>query len=249
MRRVTSPSWRACSCSKAQARPRRTRHGVHRPRRTGELVDNGQHVLLWLLRRNLRLPRAIGAIDNDAHAAGLSITTIDQDGVVSPPAVSVAPPPLHLAAGVFGWSALRTPRQALRAEDGVAASHGAEDARDALRQARPPARNDETASANASRESFMHVRSLAFDGVVRPGGRSSSGSSGADNHRFAGVALGSTGAGRAQSVASRGRRRVVRASARRNVRRRPRRRIHRPAHQAIAPDVCRAGTTFHRKPR
>jgi squalene-associated FAD-dependent desaturase len=75
-------------------------------RQTGELVDNGQHVLLGCYRETLAFLDRIGAADRVRHQADLAVTTIDREGhrtrLVCPP----LPPPLHLVAGMFRWRAL-----------------------------------------------------------------------------------------------------------------------------------------------
>ncbi|MEQ1910079.1 MAG: FAD-dependent oxidoreductase, partial [Vicinamibacterales bacterium] len=75
-------------------------------RETGELVDNGQHVLLGCYRETLAFLRLIGAADNTRAQAELAVTSIDRDGRVSRLRCPSLPSPLHLVAGVFTWSAL-----------------------------------------------------------------------------------------------------------------------------------------------
>ena len=138
-------------------------------RETGELVDNGQHVLLGCYVETFSFLRAIGAIDHIRTQPELSVTTIDRDGVPSCLQCPSLPSPLHLAAGVFGWSALGLRDKLsvlkmaapLRAAQKMLAS--------ALREARPLAGHADAAGSMTSSESFMDVRSLAFDGVVQAG--------------------------------------------------------------------------------
>lgn len=75
-------------------------------RETGELVDNGQHVLLGCYRETFAFLRLIGAANNTVAQAELALTSIDRDGRVSRLRCPALPSPLHLVAGVFTWSAL-----------------------------------------------------------------------------------------------------------------------------------------------
>lgn len=75
-------------------------------RETGELVDNGQHVLLGCYRDTLSFLREIGAEDNIRVQPALAVTMIDRDGVKSRLDCSFLPPPLNFVAGVFDWDAL-----------------------------------------------------------------------------------------------------------------------------------------------
>ena len=73
---------------------------------TGELVDNGQHVLFGCYYDTFRFLRRIGAEDNVRVQSGLSIPFIDRRGrrllLQCPP----LPAPLHLLGGVLDWDAL-----------------------------------------------------------------------------------------------------------------------------------------------
>ena len=75
-------------------------------RETGELVDNGQHVLLGCYREALTFLEHIGARENVSFQSGLGVTMVDRDGVRSRLDLPSLPPPLHLIAGVFDWPAL-----------------------------------------------------------------------------------------------------------------------------------------------
>jgi squalene-associated FAD-dependent desaturase len=75
-------------------------------RDTGELVDNGQHVLLGCYTATLEFLADIGAMNNVAVQRQLSVTMIDRDGRQSRLVCPRLPSPLHLLAGVFGWEAL-----------------------------------------------------------------------------------------------------------------------------------------------
>jgi squalene-associated FAD-dependent desaturase len=76
-------------------------------RETGELVDNGQHVLLGCYTETLGFLRDIGAIDHVSVQPQLSVTMIDRHGRRSRLTCPTSlPAPLHLLAGVFEWDAL-----------------------------------------------------------------------------------------------------------------------------------------------
>lgn len=75
-------------------------------RETGELVDNGQHALMGCYRETFAFLRDIGAESHVHRQPELAVTTIERDGRVSRLRCPSLPSPLHLVAGVFGWSAL-----------------------------------------------------------------------------------------------------------------------------------------------
>ena len=75
-------------------------------RETGELVDNGQHVLLGCYTATFELLREIGAEQNVPLQRELSVTMIDRAGVKSRLECPSLPSPLHLVAGVLDWNAL-----------------------------------------------------------------------------------------------------------------------------------------------
>ena len=75
-------------------------------RETGELVDNGQHVLIGCYHETLALLRAVGASDHVRRQPGLGVSMVDADGRPSRLECPRLPPPLHLLAGVWRWSAL-----------------------------------------------------------------------------------------------------------------------------------------------
>jgi squalene-associated FAD-dependent desaturase len=76
-------------------------------RDTGELVDNGQHVLIGCYTETFAFLREIGASGNVRFEPRLSVTMIDRSGRKSRLECPALPPPLHLLAGVFEWDALR----------------------------------------------------------------------------------------------------------------------------------------------
>ena len=73
---------------------------------TGELVDNGQHVLFGCYHETFRFLRRIGAEGNVRVQSGLSIPFIDHRGRRSVLQCPPLPAPLHLLGGVLDWSAL-----------------------------------------------------------------------------------------------------------------------------------------------
>jgi zeta-carotene desaturase len=75
-------------------------------RETGELVDNGQHVLFGCYRETFRLLRRIGAEGNVWMQPSLEVPYLDESGGRSVLRCPALPSPLHLVAGIFGWNAL-----------------------------------------------------------------------------------------------------------------------------------------------
>ncbi|HEY7291318.1 MAG TPA: hydroxysqualene dehydroxylase HpnE [Vicinamibacterales bacterium] len=75
-------------------------------RETGELVDNGQHVLLGCYTATFEFLRTIGAEDRVRLQPQLAVTMIDRAGRQSRLTCPSLPSPLHLAAGVLDWDAL-----------------------------------------------------------------------------------------------------------------------------------------------
>jgi len=76
-------------------------------RETGELVDNGQHVLMGCYTDTLAFLADIDAMANVAVQPQLSITMIDREGRRSRLACPMLPSPLHLLGGIVEWDALR----------------------------------------------------------------------------------------------------------------------------------------------
>jgi squalene-associated FAD-dependent desaturase len=102
---------------------------------TGDLVDNGQHVLLGCYRETLAFLGAIGATDGVRFQPLLRLTMIDRTGRRSRLACPALPAPLHLVAAVVEWDALdwrdrlsithmATPLKLARSQRRVAASPG-----------------------------------------------------------------------------------------------------------------------------
>ena len=75
-------------------------------RETGELVDNGQHVLLGCYTDTFEFLRDVGAGDNVRLQPQLAVTMIDRAGRRTRFAGQALPPPFHLLAGILDWDAL-----------------------------------------------------------------------------------------------------------------------------------------------
>src|SRR4051794_29846618 len=75
-------------------------------RETGELVDNGQHILLGCYTDTFAFLGDIGALDNVRVQPQLAVTMIDRAGRRSRLSCPSLPSPFHLFAGVLEWEAL-----------------------------------------------------------------------------------------------------------------------------------------------
>jgi hydroxysqualene dehydroxylase len=75
-------------------------------RDTGELVDNGQHILLGCYTDTFAFLGEIGALDNVRVQPQLAVTMIDGSGRRTRLSCPALPPPLHMVAGVMEWEAL-----------------------------------------------------------------------------------------------------------------------------------------------
>ena len=75
-------------------------------RETGELVDNGQHVLLGCYHETFAFLREIGAMENVRVEPQLAVTMIDRMGQRSRLSCPSLPAPFHLIAGILDWDAL-----------------------------------------------------------------------------------------------------------------------------------------------
>jgi hydroxysqualene dehydroxylase len=75
-------------------------------RETGELVDNGQHVLLGCYTDTFEFLRDIRAADRVRLEPQLAVTMIDRRGRRSRLSCPSLPPPFHLLAGIMDWDAL-----------------------------------------------------------------------------------------------------------------------------------------------
>ena len=75
-------------------------------RETGELVDNGQHILMGCYTGTISFLRDIGAASNVRLEPQLAITMIDRAGRKTRLSCPSLPAPLHLVGGVLEWEAL-----------------------------------------------------------------------------------------------------------------------------------------------
>jgi squalene-associated FAD-dependent desaturase len=75
-------------------------------RETGELVDNGQHVLFGCYRETLAFLDRVGASGNVRRQRSLSVPYLDRAGHRSELKCPRLPPPWHLLAAVLLWDAL-----------------------------------------------------------------------------------------------------------------------------------------------
>ena len=75
-------------------------------RETGELVDNGQHILLGCYTETFAFLGDVGALDNVRLEPQLAVTMIDRAGMRTRLACPALPAPFHLVAGVLDWDAL-----------------------------------------------------------------------------------------------------------------------------------------------
>ena len=75
-------------------------------RETGEIVDNGQHVMFGCYRDTLGFLERIGASAQVRIQESLAIPFLDLDGRRSVLKCPPLPPPLHLLGGVLAWDAL-----------------------------------------------------------------------------------------------------------------------------------------------
>lgn len=77
-----------------------------RDRVTGELVDNGQHILVGGYHETFAFLRTIGAEANVELQPSLAVPFVDRAGRWSELRCAALPPPWHLLAALFEWDAL-----------------------------------------------------------------------------------------------------------------------------------------------
>ena len=82
------------------------RASSHRDPTTGEMVDNGQHIILGCYRESFVFLRRIGAESNIRLQPSLEVPYIDPTGVPTTLSCPNLPPPYHLLAGLLEWDAL-----------------------------------------------------------------------------------------------------------------------------------------------
>jgi squalene-associated FAD-dependent desaturase len=75
-------------------------------RETGELVDNGQHILLGCYAETFAFLHDIAALDHVRLQPQLAVTMIDRSGRPSRLVCPALPAPFHLVAGILEWDAL-----------------------------------------------------------------------------------------------------------------------------------------------
>lgn len=75
-------------------------------RETGEVVDNGQHVLLGCYTETFKFLDHIGALGNLRIQPQFAVTMVDRSGRRSRLVCPSLPAPFHLLAGVLEWDAL-----------------------------------------------------------------------------------------------------------------------------------------------
>jgi squalene-associated FAD-dependent desaturase len=73
---------------------------------TGELVDNGQHILLGCYTETFAFLSDVGAADNVRVQPQLAVTMIDRAGRRTTLSCPSLPAPFHLIAGILEWDAL-----------------------------------------------------------------------------------------------------------------------------------------------
>jgi zeta-carotene desaturase len=78
-------------------------------RETGEVVDNGQHVLMGCCLETFAFLDEIDALRNVRRQPQLIVNMIDRAGRSSTLSCPALPPPLHLVAGLVDWDALTWP--------------------------------------------------------------------------------------------------------------------------------------------
>jgi squalene-associated FAD-dependent desaturase len=77
-----------------------------RDRQTGELVDNGQHVLFGCYHQTFQFLERVGAMDRVRVQPSLEVPFIDRTGRRSVLRCPKVPSPFHLLAGVLGWDGI-----------------------------------------------------------------------------------------------------------------------------------------------
>ena len=91
-----------------EARPRLGGRATSYPDRvSGELVDNGQHVLFGCYQETLKFLRTIGSASHVRFQQSLEIRYLDRDNRHLHFQCPHLPPPLHLIAGVLEWEGIR----------------------------------------------------------------------------------------------------------------------------------------------
>jgi squalene-associated FAD-dependent desaturase len=130
-------------------------------RETGDLVDNGQHVLLGCYTATFDFLREMNVLDHVRVQPELAITMVVRSGHRSRLVCPTLPAPFHLLAGVMDWDALdwrdklASLRMATRLASRAGSWQGAHRLAQALRVAHPPGQTDRL------REMLWHPLALA----------------------------------------------------------------------------------------
>lgn len=82
------------------------RASSHRDPVTGEIVDNGQHILLGCYRESFAFLDRIGAASSVRLQPSLEVPYVDLAGVRTTLSCPILPAPFHLLAGLMEWNAL-----------------------------------------------------------------------------------------------------------------------------------------------
>lgn len=83
------------------------RTSSHRDPATGEVVDNGQHILMGCYRESFVFLRQIGTASQVRVQNRLEVPMVDRAGVRSTLSCPPLPAPWHMLGGVLEWDALR----------------------------------------------------------------------------------------------------------------------------------------------
>lgn len=104
---ATSLAERGACVLVVEARPSTGgRAGSYTDPATGDVVDNGQHILMGCYRESFALLRRIGAAGHVKVQPSLEVPYVDAAGRGSTLACPPLPSPYHLLAGVIEWDAL-----------------------------------------------------------------------------------------------------------------------------------------------
>jgi squalene-associated FAD-dependent desaturase len=74
--------------------------------RSGETLDNGQHILAGCYDETFAFLRRIGTVDRVWRQTGLAVTMVEEGGRRSTLRLPPLPAPVHLLAGVLAWDGL-----------------------------------------------------------------------------------------------------------------------------------------------
>ena len=104
---ATTLAGRGAHVTVVEARPSLGgRAGSYTDPATGEVVDNGQHILMGCYRESFAFLRRVGASSNVKVEPSLEMPCIDSAGRPSTLACPALPSPYHLLGGIIEWDAL-----------------------------------------------------------------------------------------------------------------------------------------------